>query len=232
MHSLAHSICRHHLVHRALLPSRPTSLRATRQPSPQQSVMSSTDDLTQANDGKLKLICLHGFMQNSDVFRMRTGSLRKSLKSRVHFIFQDAPFHAASTLTEEQVKELGGSSQGLTWFQWTDLRPDKRPSLAVKYSNWDQTYSTLCEAMKQHQPEGLLGFSQGATAAALFAASLQLAQRQGRDLDVPVPKFCIVVSSASSVLEAGFSTVKYAACCCCTYTSRLCTWQCTCVGVL
>jgi hypothetical protein len=101
---------------------------------------------------------------------------------------------AASTLTEQQIKEVGGSADGLTWFQWSDLGPDKRPSLAVKYSNWDTTYANLCDALRQQQPDGLFGFSQGATAAALFLAALQTAQRQGRDLDVPLPKFCIVVS--------------------------------------
>lgn len=89
---------------------------------------------------------------------------------------------------------MGGSSEGLTWFQWSDLGPDKRPSLAVKYSNWDTTYASLCDALRQQQPDGLFGFSQGATAAALFLAALQTAQRQGRDLDVPLPKFCLVVS--------------------------------------
>jgi hypothetical protein len=100
---------------------------------------------------------------------------------------------AASTLTEQQIKEVGGSSEGLTWFQWSDLGPDKRPSLAVKYSNWDVTYASLCDALRQQQPDGLFGFSQGATAAALFLAALQTAQRQGKDLDVPLPKFCVVV---------------------------------------
>jgi hypothetical protein len=110
-----------------------------------------------------------------------------------------ATLQAASTLTEQQIKEVGGSSDGLTWFQWSDLGPDKRPSLAVKYSNWDTTYASLCDALRQQQPDGLFGFSQGATAAALFLAALQTAQRQGRDLDVPLPKFCIVVSGATSV---------------------------------
>jgi 7-keto-8-aminopelargonate synthetase-like enzyme len=100
---------------------------------------------------------------------------------------------AASTLTEQQIKEVGGSADGLTWFQWSDLGPDKRPSLAVKYSNWGVTYASLCDALRQQQPDGLFGFSQGATAAALFLAALQTAQRQGRDLDVPLPKFCVVV---------------------------------------
>jgi hypothetical protein len=60
---------------------------------------------------------------------------------------------------------------------------------------WDDTYASLCEALRQHRPDGLFGFSQGATATALFLASLLTAQRQGRDLDVPLPKFCIVVSA-------------------------------------
>lgn len=155
-----------------------------------ESSMSSSEE--QAADGKLKMLCLHGFLQNGNILRMRIGSMRKGLKSRVHFQFHDAPFHAASTLTEQQIKEVGGSSEGLTWFQWSDLGPDKRPSLAVKYSNWDTTYASLCDALRQQQPDGLFGFSQGATAAALFLAALQTAQRQGRDLDVPLPKFCLV----------------------------------------
>eukprot|EP00882_Tetradesmus_deserticola_P004885 GHRQ01005148.1.p1 GENE.GHRQ01005148.1~~GHRQ01005148.1.p1 ORF type:complete len:317 (+),score=116.84 GHRQ01005148.1:352-1302(+) len=154
------------------------------------SPMSSQED--QAADGKLKMLCLHGFLQNGNILRMRIGSMRKGLKSRVHFQFHDAPFHAASTLTEQQIKDVGGSTDGLTWFQWSDLGPGKRPSLAVKFSNWDTTYASLCDALRQQQPDGLFGFSQGATAAALFLAALQTAQRQGKDLDVPLPKFCIV----------------------------------------
>eukprot|EP00775_Hariotina_reticulata_P006901 gene6901-7117_t len=156
--------------------------------------MSSTDEAGPAIGRKLKMLCLHGFLQNSDIFRMRIGSMRKGLKSRVEFCFQDAPFHAASTLTEKQISELGGGSNGLTWFQWQDLGPDKRPSLAVKYSHWDDTYRTLCSAMKEHQPDVIFGFSQGATAAALFLAALQTAQRQGQDVDVPLPKGCVVCS--------------------------------------
>lgn len=48
-----------------------------------------------AGDGqrtKLKLLCLHGYLQTGDVFRMRTGSMRKALKSRVEFVFIDAPY--------------------------------------------------------------------------------------------------------------------------------------------
>jgi hypothetical protein len=47
--------------------------------------------------------------------------------------------------------------------------------------------------LQKHQPEGLFGFSQGATAAALFLAHLKQQQREGGDLLVPKPKFAILV---------------------------------------
>lgn len=155
--------------------------------------MSSAEEAAPpAGDGKLKLLCLHGFLQTGSVFRMRVGSLRKALKSRVDFAFADAPFHAASTLTEEQLRRFGGSGEGLSWFCWQDLGQSGRPSQAVKYSRWDEAYASLCDALRATQPDGLLGFSQGATAASLFLASLKLAQQQGRDLDVPMPRLAIM----------------------------------------
>jgi hypothetical protein len=41
---------------------------------------------------KMRILCLHGYMQTGSVFRMKIGSLRKALKSRADFVFVDAPF--------------------------------------------------------------------------------------------------------------------------------------------
>ena len=40
---------------------------------------------------KLKLLCLHGYAQNGQFFRERTGAVRKQLKSVCEFTFLDAP---------------------------------------------------------------------------------------------------------------------------------------------
>lgn len=80
---------------------------------------------------------------------------------------------------------------------------------AVKYSHWDDTYQTLCSAMKEQQPDVIFGFSQGATAAALFLAALQTAQRQGQDIDVPLPKGCVVVSRGG---HNSLTTMAFAVC--------------------
>ena len=41
---------------------------------------------------KKKILCLHGYLQSKEIFRDRTGSMRKALKSSTEFYFIDAPF--------------------------------------------------------------------------------------------------------------------------------------------
>jgi hypothetical protein len=66
---------------------------------------------------KLRILCLHGYLQNSEVFRTRIGSLRKALKSRAEFVFVDAPF-PAEPANAQAVADSGGAtgSQGLSWW--------------------------------------------------------------------------------------------------------------------
>jgi hypothetical protein len=40
---------------------------------------------------KLRILALHGFLQNAEGFRKRTGSLRKALKSHAELFFLQAP---------------------------------------------------------------------------------------------------------------------------------------------
>jgi hypothetical protein len=48
---------------------------------------------------------------------------------------------------------------------------------SCRYSGWEHTlHSVLVPALRQHQPDGVLGFSQGAAATALLLSSLESAQ--------------------------------------------------------
>ncbi|MEW5317039.1 MAG: hypothetical protein WDW38_008370 [Sanguina aurantia] len=137
---------------------------------------------------KLRLLCLHGYTQNAEVFRTRLGSLRKALKSRVEFVFLDAPFLvgpaplAGDSLSTSDADANGDApaQQGRSWWEWTDGGTVERPSQARTYSGWEETSKPLIEAaMRQHAPvHGLLGFSQGATAVALMVASQPSEQEQ------------------------------------------------------
>ena len=48
---------------------------------------------------KARILCLHGYAQNSDFFRSRTGALRKGLRSVAEFYFIDAPWPAVCNHT-------------------------------------------------------------------------------------------------------------------------------------
>ncbi|KAL4518337.1 hypothetical protein Ndes2526A_g01226 [Nannochloris sp. 'desiccata'] len=133
---------------------------------------------------KLKILCLHGYLQNAEIFRSRIGSMRKSLKSHAEFVFVDAPYLTESA-TEQDVAESGGStaSEGRTWWQWTDLDPGTRPSRAASYTGWSASQEAIHAALEQNWPvDGILGFSQGATAAALY---LSHASRGGNNINIP-----------------------------------------------
>lgn len=54
---------------------------------------------------KLRILCLHGYLQNGDVFKNRIGSMRKALKRRAEFFFVSAPHHV-------ERQEDGASSAG------------------------------------------------------------------------------------------------------------------------
>ena len=92
---------------------------------------------------RLRILCLHGYLQNaevspssadtcsittgqakerahvasSQVFRGRIGSMRKALKSRAEFIFVDAPHETKGE--EADIRAAGGTGDHpRTWWQW------------------------------------------------------------------------------------------------------------------
>lgn len=66
---------------------------------------------------KIRILCLHGYLQDSDGFRTKIGSMRKALKSRAEFVFVDAPYTAEPT-SAQAVADAGGASesQGRSWW--------------------------------------------------------------------------------------------------------------------
>jgi predicted esterase len=136
-----------------------------------------------AGSPKLKVLALHGYTQNGQVFREKTGSFRKSLKALVGDVhFLEAPYAVAEA-------EAEGAGEGRSWWRWTDADGVERPSKALHYSGVDETLSTLRQALNTHRPDALLGFSQGATAVALLLASLAQHQEQGQQ---HVPRLAIL----------------------------------------
>jgi hypothetical protein len=86
------------------------------------------------------VLALHGYLQNAQLFREKSGSVRKALK-KFEWVYVDAPFpaevrRACSTIAlwscsgchgaimqqefdDENVGASGGTSNGgLSWWQW------------------------------------------------------------------------------------------------------------------
>lgn len=105
-------------------------------------------------------------------------------------MFVDAPY-LTEDATEQDIVESGGSTMtdGRTWWQWTDLDPGTRPSRAASYTGWSVSQDAIHDALEQNWPvAGILGFSQGATATALFLAHAS----RGRN-NVNIPPWAILI---------------------------------------
>lgn len=107
----------------------------------------------EASNRLVRILCLHGHQQNAQLFRQKTGSLRKALKNTAELIYIDAP-HQSSTPTLR------------TW--WL------RPCGPQVYEGWEESRKRIQESLQEHAPiDILLGFSQGAAAAALYLVQQQ-----------------------------------------------------------
>jgi predicted esterase len=89
------------------------------------------------------------------------------------------------------------------------LEPGTRPSRAAHYSGWEASQAAIQAALEQHAPiDGLLGFSQGATATALFLAHAQRAadeqQPQQQHQQQPRPQPRRLGDLRFAVVVAGF----------------------------
>ena len=168
-------------------------------------------------EGKLKVLCLHGFTQNAETFRAKTGSVRKSLKSKVEFVFLDAP-HSAAGFFDEADRSALGTTDGAdadpvgprAWWLMGENdaedepvqaiepadkitegvarvelaradREDKRsgeklpvrPAQSTHMRGWEATERLLRQTAEARGPfDGVLGFSQGATTAAMALATM------------------------------------------------------------
>ena len=60
----------------------------------------------------LKCVCFHGFSQNADAFRKRTGSIRTTkLKRKYEFVFLDAPHAVDGVFGEDEERNANANAR-------------------------------------------------------------------------------------------------------------------------
>ncbi|KAI3618743.1 ovarian cancer-associated 2 protein-like protein [Moniliophthora roreri] len=114
-----------------------------------------------------KILVLHGYAQNANIFSKKLGAIRKQCKD-VEMIFLDAPHVlTAADLFGDTPEALDSASDPtLTprgWWKFAD-------STKTTYVGLEATLDFIRDTLKSMRFDGILGFSQGAGLATLITA--------------------------------------------------------------
>ncbi|CAK0876096.1 unnamed protein product [Prorocentrum cordatum] len=134
----------------------------------------------------LHVLCLHGFCQNAEVFRKKTGSLRRAMKG-CEFWFAEAPHSAEGAFSDDNAEELGAGGGGGSgaggagprgWWhagenaQRAAGQERVRPAQSASCSGWQEGLESagrdaeaLAAEAGQGSFDGVLAFSQGCAVA-------------------------------------------------------------------
>ena len=112
---------------------------------------------------RLKVLCMHGYSQNGAVLRDRSGGFRKPFKkSRFEMSYPDGLF--GCTKDGEDQDEADADLKRRAWW--------RGHSGQETYVGWDESHAAMCELWERERFDGVIGFSQGAAAAAMLCAEL------------------------------------------------------------
>lgn len=117
---------------------------------------------------RVKILALHGFRQNGEVFRKRIRKLRQALEGVADFTFVTSPLNydpqgETREATLAAFGELPDYTMQRVWWLSSD---DNR-----EYEGFDQSAAFLESVFRTQGPfDGVVGFAQGGTLAALLAA--------------------------------------------------------------
>lgn len=105
---------------------------------------------------KLNVLCLHGYRQSAESFRLKTGSFRKFCKRYANFTYIDAPHLAKPMKNSDEPSE----EQKSWWFNKDDgsFKDTYESSPAFGF---EASLKVVENAWLSGNYQGLLGFSQG-----------------------------------------------------------------------
>jgi len=122
-----------------------------------------------------KILCLHGYAMNSEWLQRWLVPIETALPGRVELVYPQGPIacpaaevRAMATQYQVAMPEARiGAGQNWCWYRASDDKPPE-------YLFLDQSLAWLKQYCEEHGPwEGVLGWSQGATMAAILSALQQ-----------------------------------------------------------
>ncbi|CAH8857229.1 unnamed protein product [Trichobilharzia szidati] len=131
----------------------------------------------------LKVLCLHGYRQNADIFREKTGGFRKSLKKFCEFSFLCAP-NMVENSTANDCAWWFSNPQGFSAQEYSDYDAGLRESLAI-----------VKKHMEQEGPfDGIIGFSQGAAFLLMLQIIMEHKLYDFSDWNMKPIKFTVLIA--------------------------------------
>ncbi|XP_039289456.1 esterase GA18864 isoform X4 [Nilaparvata lugens] len=140
-------------------------------------------------ENKLRILCLHGYRQNKNVFREKLGQFRKNLKNHAEFHFIDAP---------HEVKDSFGANQS-DERSWWFTSEDNTYQSKIKTDfciGLEDSIALVQKTFANEGPfDGILGFSQGAAFTAIICGLLT---KKALDFEL---KFVMIVAGFKSLYD-------------------------------
>ncbi|KAJ2708148.1 Ovarian cancer-associated protein 2 [Coemansia spiralis] len=143
---------------------------------------------------KPKILCLHGFGESAELFKIRSRNLGALVGDHAELVYVDAPIDVGSLhMTTSDLADAGAAS-GFTNLSWWWLRRGK----TYEARGLGESLALMGKVLNEQGPfNGIVGFSQGASLAVLVCALL--AGREGPlslgDISHPQLKFLIVAGA-------------------------------------
>ncbi|CAA7398323.1 unnamed protein product [Spirodela intermedia] len=143
---------------------------------------------------KMKILCLHGFRTSGSFLRKQISRWDPSIFSSFDLVFPDGIFPAGGKSDIERIFPP-------PYFEWFQFNKE-----FTEYENLDACISFLCEYIATNGPfDGYLGFSQGATIAALLLGY----QAKGKILQEQPPVKLFVSISGSKFRDPAICEAAY-----------------------
>ncbi|KAG1469671.1 hypothetical protein G6F56_003122 [Rhizopus delemar] len=154
---------------------------------------------------KLRILCLHGMVQNATVFRKKTSVIRKKLDKMADLVYVTAPQMTVdpqytSEAHREAAADENAPEEGKPFAWWHPYKNDDNNLTSDGYyRGFKESIEYLKDVLQKQGPfDGIFGFSQGACLAGVMLVALENRKALPllKDLDHPDFKF--------GMLAAGF----------------------------
>ncbi|XP_044763796.1 esterase AGAP003155-like [Coccinella septempunctata] len=121
------------------------------------------------NGEKLKILAIHGYRQNADTFRQKTGSFRKIANKFADFTYITAPHKVVIPNDVENVDTAQEEDEQFGWFFNREDKSFRGIRTGGPAIGFEESVQLVEETFEKLGPfDGILGFSQGACLVSLL----------------------------------------------------------------